>query len=425
MAVIYTGKDLGWAAGENRSAEMKSTINGLSSGDVFVFEAQYINTERKIDIPAGVTLAGSVDGAGLDTINSDDTSAPVFRMGNGTIQDLTFNHSNAPNTTPENPGDVTPGIDYHPLRLFDISSASNTVVKNCRFLGNIGRFLNYAGCDNVVLEDCEIRGGYWAVSTGGLCRNLIVRRCLFHQSRGDGIKTINGADRSQSTINPIVEDCVFMHNYRDGVDTTGGFLNGIVRRCIFVGMMSKACDFKEGYDPSSGPAYTGGDWVTGESANSRVSVENCEFYEPGDSCVVLTTLDRYYDQTGTPALTDQNADQWIIQDLSVTNCHQENDNLGGGDNALIRNNSSGRTSWSGITTFGPTKPVDLNQAYTYNKPIIAEQTGPNPVPLGASTQQSDAYYLGLYGPDFSNLEYGSPVPPLFSGSVTIAFSETP
>lgn len=55
--------------------------------------------------------------------------------------------------------------------------------------------------------------------------------CLFEHSLGDGIKTLRGD--AMGVLRPLVGRCVHQHDDRDGIDTTGGFQDGVIDDTIF------------------------------------------------------------------------------------------------------------------------------------------------------------------------------------------------
>ena len=104
------------------------------------------------------------------------------------------------------------------------------LIENCRLVGSIGHHLKLMDCSKPKIIGCHIAGGHWSVYLIGIT-DPVFRRCLIEKCQGDAIKT--GGGSSGVVRGALVEDCVFQDNLRDGIDTTGGFNDSVVRNSIF------------------------------------------------------------------------------------------------------------------------------------------------------------------------------------------------
>ena len=127
---------------------------------------------------------------------------------------------------------------------------------------------------------------------------------MFEKSTCDGIKTGNAGGKACSNF--VVENCVFQDNAGgDGIDTTGGFDNSVVRHTIFRRLGVSGMDIKSHYGSKG---ETLGDQ---EPENSNILIENCTFLDMPNG-IVLTT--------GAEKLTVGNIKKYAVHDIDINEC---------------------------------------------------------------------------------------------------------
>ena len=78
----------------------------------------------------------------------------------------------------------------------------------------------------------------------------------------------------------LVEECVFQDNLRDGIDTTGGFNDSVVRNTIFRRLGTSGMDIKSHYESKTGRIED----LSPE--NVGILIENCLFHDMPNAIVL-------------------------------------------------------------------------------------------------------------------------------------------
>jgi hypothetical protein len=109
----------------------------------------------------------------------------------------------------------------------------------------------------------------------------------------------------------LVENCVFQDCGRDGIDTTGGFKDSVVRNCVMRRLFS-------GMDIKS--YFTKPEHLSPDCSNTGILIENCTFTDMAN-CITFSTLDRglrYND--GKYFLDAVSAQKYAPHDVDINNC---------------------------------------------------------------------------------------------------------
>jgi len=259
--------DLGWKAGEDITAKLRSLLGtkAVNGGDELVLDHMY-RISGSYRLPENFTLSAK-KGAGFEVTDAKTNGRPLLELGNRTtLNNLTIVYLN----TPELGGrSYRHGVDFFDKAGISASGKRNVVIKNCRLEGMISHHIRLSNCNQPKVIGCHIIGGFWAVTISG--RDLLFKDCLFEKSCCDCIK--GGADGI------LVENCVFQDTCRDGIDTTGGLNDAVIRNCIFRRLGCCGLDLKSHYE---GPL--------GRPENVGILIEKCLFADMPNA-VVLTTLD--------------------------------------------------------------------------------------------------------------------------------------
>lgn len=292
---VYSS-DLGWKEGEDTTTKFKSLLStqGVKGGDELVLDHAY-RISGTYKLPDGFTLSAK-KGAGFEVTDAKTNGKPLLELGNKTaLHNLTIVYLN----TPELGGrSYKHGVDFFDKRAISASGKSNILIKNCRLEGMISHHIRIANCKQPKVIGCHIIGGFWAVTISG--KGLLFKDCLFEKSCCDCIK--GGADGA------LFENCVFQDTCRDGIDTTGGLNDTIIRNCIFRRLGCAGLDLKSHYE---GPL--------GRPENVGILVEKCLFADMPNA-VVLTTLDHNRRKGGEGQLTAANMKKHAPHDIDINDC---------------------------------------------------------------------------------------------------------
>lgn len=284
-AATYHSSDFGWKADQDVTQDLTKLLEdgGLKAGDELVLDTTYridIMSKNKRTLPASFTLS-AVKGAGFDVYGFSQLSTPpnpVLDLGDGnTLRNVTINCEGVPTkiVAPKRQAKYFSGTAIYANGKKDI------LIENCRLSGLMGHNIHVAACRRLEIIGCQIVGGYWSVYLADVT-DAVFRRCLFEKSTCDGIKTGGGG---KACRNIVVEACVFQDNTGgDGIDTTGGFNDSIVRNCIFRRLGTSGMDIKSHYESKTGKLEEL------EPENVGILIENCTFHDMPNG-IVLTTLD--------------------------------------------------------------------------------------------------------------------------------------
>jgi len=298
VRTVLHSADLGWEPMQNVSeAFAKLLKEGVLKPGVDLRLDQMYRISGSYVLPDNVTIS-AVKGGGFHIIDAKENSAPLFKIGNGNVlNNVIFHYVN----TPELGGrGIKHGVDFFDKQSLWASDKQDILIKNCRLEGMIAIHIRLDRCKRVRLIGCHIIGGFWAVSPD--VTDFVVRRCLFEKACCDGMKV--------SLRRALVEDCVFQ-NSRDGIDSTGGLNDTIIRNSIFRRLHVSGLDIKSHYSSKEGL----------KPENVNILVEECQFYDLPNA-FVFTTEDYGLAKRGPEhaLLTADNVKTYAPHDIDINNC---------------------------------------------------------------------------------------------------------
>ena len=296
QAAVHHSSDFGWAADQDVTEDLAKLLESgkLRSGEELVLDHTY-RISGTHELPDNFTLSAK-KGAGFEVTDAKTNGKPLLELGNRTtLHNLTIIYMN----TPELGGrSYKHGVDFFDKGAIHASGKSNILIKNCRLEGMISHHIRLSNCKQSKVIGCHIIGGFWSVVVSG--KDLVFQRCLFEKSCCDCIK--GGADGA------LVEDCVFQDTCRDGIDTTGGLNDTVIRGCIFRRLGCCGLDLKSHYEGA-----------LGRPENVGILIENCLFSDMPNA-VVLTTLDHRRSKGGKDQLTAANMKKYAPHDIDINDC---------------------------------------------------------------------------------------------------------
>ena len=302
--------DFGWEAGQDvtKAFDELLTSGALTSGDGLVLDHRYRLSGTR-ELPDDFTLS-AVKGGGFDVTDAATLKGnrPLLGLGNGTtLRNLTIDYLNTPPLGP-----TGEKHEVHFTRRLGIQAAgkNNVRLENCRLTGSIGHHLKLVDCRKPRVIGCHIAGGHWSVYLVEVV-DAVFRNCLIEKCQGDAIKTGNGSHGVVRRI--LVEDCVFQDNLRDGIDTTGGFNDSVVRRCTFRRLGVSGMDLKASYHLKTGRIEDH------PAENVGILVEKSLFHDMPNA-LVLTTNDGGRKKGGADLLNAANMKKYAVHDIDVNDC---------------------------------------------------------------------------------------------------------
>jgi len=308
-AKVYHSSDLGWKpeADVAKSFAGLLTSKRLTTGDELVIEHKY-QIWGGLELPDRFTLSAK-KGAGFDVIDGGKprSGRALFKLGEqNTLRNLTINYLHTP---PLGPTGEKMGVNYtHRLGIF-AQGKNDLLIENCRLTGSINHQIKLVDCHRPQIIGCHIAGGHWSVLLSGDVKDPIVRHCLIEKCQGDAIKT--GGGEAKGVRGALVENCVFQDNLRDGIDTTGGWKDAIVRNCIFR-RLREGLDIKAFYNLKT--------QLTPDVSCSNIRIENCQFYDMPNG-ITLTTIDGGRRRgPGQELITPANIKECTPHDIDIVNC---------------------------------------------------------------------------------------------------------
>jgi len=308
---VHHSTDFGWTANQDITEAFARLLkNGkLKAGDELVLDHKY-RMSGTHTLPDNFTLSAVKDG-GFDVTDAvkPRTNRALLELGNGTtLRNLTITYLNTP---PLGPTGEKHGVTFTTRLGIQARGKSNLLLENCRLTGSIGHHLKLLDCSKVKVIGCHIAGGHWSVFLLGVA-DLVFRRCLIEKCQGDGIKTGSSGPRVVRKV--LVENCVFQDNLRDGIDTTGGFNDSIVRNTIFRRLGTSGMDIKSHYESRAGRI------ADLSPENVGILVEKCLFHDMPNA-FVLTTLDCGYRlKPAKNYLNAANIKAYAPHDITINDC---------------------------------------------------------------------------------------------------------
>ena len=303
----YRSSELGWKAAQEVSREFGALVRRLKPGDRGLLEDRYELRGGPYPFPDDFVLE-AVPGAGFNITDTSPTT--TFFLGNrNVIRNLTVAHPRAPRDTPKTT-DPRRDVDYVVKKVFVCDGKDGVVFEYCRFEGNIGSHVSLKGGRGHVLRHSHIMGGYWAVTLEEACLDCTIQYTFFQDVHGECLKTLRG--HQAGTQRALIEHCVFQGAWRDGIDTTGGFKDSVVRDCLFrrndVGGVGGGIDLKKIIEAET----VEGD-LHPNVLHTNIRIERCEFIDVPNA-VVVSLIDR------ANALTGASAQTWAPHDIHIDDC---------------------------------------------------------------------------------------------------------
>ncbi len=308
-AAHYRSSALGWNAGQDVTKEFGVMVKQLVPGDRLLLEGKYDLTAGPYEFPDDFVLE-AVQHGGFNVLDSAKNPGNTFRLGHRNVmRNVTISHPNAPTTTNKSTNPKR-GVDFHTKTTIAVRNKDDCIFEYCRFEGNVGHHIEFENGNRHIIRHCHVVGGYWAVPFCARCLDFKVQYTFFHDIRGEAIKTLRG--RNAGTERAVIEHCIFQGTWRDGIDTTGGFKDSIVRDCVFrrndVGGVGGGIDIKTVIETKT---------VEGDMhpnlMNKNITIERCQFIDLPNA-IVLTMIDR------AGVLTAATAPRWVPQEVYVNDC---------------------------------------------------------------------------------------------------------
>jgi hypothetical protein len=314
---IYYSSDFGWNNGQDVSDSFKDLLySKFKPGDHFILEGEFKVSGKELKLPNDFTLS-AVKGGGFEIQDGNQYTNYFLELGqNNVLSNLTITHK--------------VGTDNLNKQTFRINDSDNVKIINCSFEGKVGTFVDAQAGDGLVVRNTQFDGGYYQLRLGRVDGSLI-EQSLFKNSFGDGIKTERGNGVGPNNV--VVNGSVFENNLRDGIDTAGGFLNGIISNSIFRNNAQKAIDIKTVYEYSSD--------INVSHLNKNILITGSEFYGHNNAIGIITI-----DRIGF--INSSNADKWVVQDVTVADSIFKGARMLNVDDAYD-------ISWKDITLLGGTQ----------------------------------------------------------------------
>jgi hypothetical protein len=308
---IHRSSDFGWRADQDVTEELAGLLQRgeLKAGEQLVLDHRY-RLRGSHALPDNFTLS-AVKGAGFDVTDAvePENNRPLLELGDGnTLRNLTITYLNTPEPGPT--GEQR-GVTFTSRLGIQARGKHNLRIQDCRLAGSIGHHLKLVDCRRPQVIGCHIAGGHWSIYLVGDVVDPVFRRCLIEKCQGDGIKTGGSGGVVRGAL---VEECVFQDNLRDGIDTTGGFNDSVVRRTIFRRLGVSGMDIKSHYESKTGRIEE----LSPE--NVGILIENCLFHDTPNA-IVLTTLDCGRRQgPGKELLSADNIKTYAPHDIDINDC---------------------------------------------------------------------------------------------------------
>jgi MYXO-CTERM domain-containing protein len=279
-----------------------------------------------------------------------------------------------------------------------IADKSDVLIESCKLHGSISHHLRVAGGSRIEVAGTHIVGGYWTIYLAGDVTDVVFRNCLIERCQGDGIKTGRGGPFGVKRV--LVDTCVFQDNGRDGIDTTGGFMDSTVRNTVFRRLFS-GMDIKSFFES---PEHLSMDCM-----NTGILVEGCTFTDMANA-ISMSTIDRGFEYNdGVYFLDADSAQIYAPHDLDINDSVFERTGesgvrmllMKGGhtvryDNAMFCGEGVGEVKYTNVyETFGPeTLSEEVSEALNHS---VSGTLGPTCEP-GAPGETSAPFDFGPQEP---------------------------
>jgi len=303
-----SGTDLGWTPGQDVGDAFRDWLDQTAQpGDELVLEATYLLSGPAATLPPDFVLSAE-SGAGFESADPANQGRMIRLSDRCILRNVSITHPLAPNTgtTAINP---VAGTDYVQMGSLGVIG-HDVLLERCRFANHIGQHVVVENVRRLEMRNCHIDGGFWAVTVTG--HDHLFHECLFENALGDGIKTLRGV--AMGVQRPLVQRCVYQHNNRDGIDTTGGFQDGVVEDTLFRNIQVGAFDFKT--------IVEGPDDLSIDLTNTNIRLVRCDFSDCRNA-VVCSLVDR------AELVDGQGAHQWAPHDFTlIDNIVERNEGAG-------------------------------------------------------------------------------------------------
>jgi hypothetical protein len=404
QAEVYRTSELGWSRGQDVGEAFGEFLaNTAAAGDELVVEGKY-RISGTHDLPDDFTITG-VEGGGFDVTDADSDQTRAFlRLGNGnTLRNLNIKYLDTPEPGPGGTHPVR-GEDFYPMTGITIVDKSDILIEACKLYGSINHHLKVAGGSQIQVIETHVVGGYWTIYLAGDVSDVEFRHCVIERCQGDGIKTGRGGAFGVKRV--LVDSCVFQDNGRDGIDTTGGFMDSTVRNTIMRRMFS-GMDIKSFFES---PEHLNTDCM-----NTGILVENCTFTDMANA-ISMSTIDRGLEYNDGEYFLDADSAQiYAPHDLDINDCTFERTGesgvrmllMKGGhtvryQNAMFCGQGVGEVKYTNVyETFGPeTLSQEVSEALNHS----VEGTLGDPCQAGEPGDTSVPFEVGPEGGDMSGGE---------------------
>lgn len=350
-----TTESLGWLANEDVTEKLKSFLENPENNKLCLSHMYKLSAEG-IVLPDNFTLCAE-KGGGFSLIDVQNSNSAFLEIGDNSLwYNVTIK-------------DTEPLPDESVVRTNNkisvvINSGTEISIINCSFSANTKTHLRINSSQDLVIRGTHFDYGYYQMLIGANSKNILIEECLHSNSFGDGIKTLRGGVNGVENV--TVKNTVYEDNWRDGIDTTGGFRNSLVDGCIFRRNKVSGMDLKNPYQVPE-------DVGPGTRGNDHILVRNSEFIDMNNS-LVLTTLDN---SEGHNLITDANHAYHLPNNIHVEDCIIERNEGNGGHVFLIKDAHT--ISWDGLQLLGGVnvaKTMGLrdypNQAHHRTRPAISQ-----------------------------------------------------
>ena len=313
LDVYYSGSDLGWRAGEDVSNKLRDFIENVASpGDALVLEHMYDIKARAgtIAFPDDFMLA-AVKGAGFnvrDTQSSPGDNIPyLFDLGNrNIINNVLVYMPDAPNTGTDSTLAYV-HVDFHSFRLFGVRDNVDVTFYQTEIHGYINNHIVSWG-ERLTIQNSLFDGSAYALFMNNSNIDTRIHQSVFQNALYDGIKTLGS---HSGTYRPVVTQSIFENMNRDGIDTTNGWAEGVIRDSIFRNNGHTAIDLKNHFKTED---HFDPDAIN--RLNRDILIEDNYFMNTGKAGnMVFTTNDR----TSPKHINESNADMWLVKDVTIRN----------------------------------------------------------------------------------------------------------
>lgn len=322
---VYRTSDLGWTAGQS-AATTRSLLSSLLagsflSGDELALDAMYnVSGGTPFVFPDDSTLSAVKNGGLAHTGvtgggQSSQANLLHFQNGGCKIRNVTFDCPNAPAASGYTGGNIVQGTNVGNIKLIRVDG-DDTLFEYCHFQGNASIYIDvYDALRFNVFRTRFTEGGQYQIRLLGSTYDPTFDWCVFHGSLSDGIKTGEQGDASttRGVKGAVITNTIFEDNWRDGIDTTGGFQNALVRGCKFRRNKVSGLDLKTTNEVGD----TTSD-LNLNNLNQNITIEDTEFSD-NVSMVVLTLNDRAQILSASPA-SPWYAPLWSPAYLRLINC---------------------------------------------------------------------------------------------------------